>query len=158
MSAPDAFRLTVVSGGQSGVDRAALDAALALGLRVGGWCPRGRWAEDGPIAMRYPLRETPAADPAQRTRWNVRDSDATLVVSPSPLGGGTQLTADAARALGRPLLVAAPTDPVDAAVRFVARAVPPAGRLNVAGPRESEAPGVYRDARRWLARVLRALP
>ncbi len=63
----------IVSGGQSGVDRAALDVALALGLACGGWCPRGRRAEDGPIDERYPLVETPLAAYAQRTAWNVRD-------------------------------------------------------------------------------------
>ena len=72
--------MEIVSGGQTGVDRAALDAALALGMRCGGWCPAGRWAEDGPIDPRYPLRETPSGDPAQRTEWNVRDSDATLIL------------------------------------------------------------------------------
>ena len=71
----------VVSGGQTGVDRAALDVAIALGFAHGGWCPAGRLAEDGPIDARYPLRETPSADPSQRTEWNVRDSDATLVLT-----------------------------------------------------------------------------
>jgi hypothetical protein len=70
----------VVSGGQTGVDRAALDAALALGLPIGGWCPLGRRTEDGPVPDRYPLRETPSADYAERTEWNVRDSDATLIL------------------------------------------------------------------------------
>ena len=154
---PPAARLVVVSGGQSGVDRAALDAALALAVPVGGWCPAGRWAEDGPIPARYPLVETPSADPEERTRWNVRDADATLVLSPGPPSGGTRLTADVARRLGRPLFVAAPTDAVDAAVRWAARAVPLAGRLDVAGPRESEAPGVYAEARAWLGAFLAAL-
>jgi Circularly permutated YpsA SLOG family len=77
--------MKVISGGQSGVDRAALDAAFACGIAYGGWCPRGGWAEDFPsppgVLTRYPLlKETPLADPAQRTEWNVRDSHAMLIV------------------------------------------------------------------------------
>ena len=64
------------------MDRAALDAALALGLPCGGWCPRGRLAEDGPIDPRYPLRETPSGDYRQRTEWNGRDADGTLRLTP----------------------------------------------------------------------------
>ena len=149
--------LTIVSGGQTGVDRAALDAALAHGLAVRGWCPKARWAEDGPIPDRYPFRETPSADPAQRTRWNVRDSDATLILSPVPLTGGTALTVDVARALGRPHRVADPsTDPVGPVAEWVRRQAE-GGRLNVAGPRESEAPGVYAASRAWLAALFSAL-
>ena len=97
----------MVSGGQTGVDRAALDTALALGMPCGGWCPKGRLAEDGPIPQRYPLAETPSAATAQRTEWNVRDSDATLVILRGPAGGGTGATIRFARALGRPLRVVA---------------------------------------------------
>lgn len=148
-------RLTVVSGGQTGVDRTALDAAQALGVAVGGWCPNRRWAEDGPIPARYPLRETPSADPAQRTRWNVRDSSATLVVSPGPPAGGTALAVAEARRLGRPVLIVGPvSSDLDAAAAWVVHVVPPGGALHVAGPRESEAPGVTADARAWLARLL----
>ena len=80
---PPMPKLIIVSGGQTGVDRAALDAAIARGIAYGGWCPQGGWAEDCPeppgVLARYPLlRETPSADPAQRTEWNVRDSDASL--------------------------------------------------------------------------------
>ena len=92
----------IVSGGQTGVDRAALDVALELGLARGGWCPRGRRAEDGPIDGRYPLRETPLAAYAQRTAWNLRDSDATLVLlllllRGRPAGGTRRTIAEAAR-------------------------------------------------------------
>ena len=78
----------IVSGGQTGVDRAALDWALARGFPCGGWCPAGRLAEDGPIPAEYPLTETPAAESSQRTEWNVRDSDATLIVAPRSRPGG----------------------------------------------------------------------
>src|SRR5262245_14705414 len=82
----------IVSGGQTGADRAALDVAIELGIDHGGWAPRGRWAEDGPIAPRYRLKETTSANPAVRTRRNIRDSDATLIVSHGDLSGGSALT------------------------------------------------------------------
>ena len=148
----------IVSGGQSGVDRAALDVALALGLPCGGWCPRGRLAEDGVIPPRYPLRETPSAEYAQRTEWNVRDSDGTLVLKRGRAGGGTAFTIATARRLRRPLLV------LDLARRPLPQAL---GRwaaehhlrtLNVAGPRESQRPGAYEAARRFLLEALGAGP
>jgi hypothetical protein len=144
----------VVSGGQTGVDRAALDVALALGLPCGGWCPRERRAEDGPVDPRYPLIETPSADYAERTSWNVRDSHGTLVLTRGSPRGGTALTIALARDAGRPLLVIDLTrDPDPADVREWARE---AGVkiLNVAGPRESQQPGIHAEARWFLARVL----
>lgn len=145
--------MEVRSGGQTGVDRAALDAARELGLASGGWCPAGRRAEDGPIPALYPLRETPSDDPAQRTEWNVRDSDATLLLSPIPPTGGTGLTLELAREHGKPHLLLDPAADPPAAARDWLAAVRPA-RLNVAGPRESEAPGVYRLALRFLREAL----
>jgi putative molybdenum carrier protein len=144
----------IVSGGQTGVDRAALDVALELGLPCGGWCPRGRRAEDGPIAERYPLQETPAAEYEQRTEWNVRDSDATLVLTSGVPSGGTALTVRAARRLGRPVLVVDPTA-ADAAEQIRAWLLEAGVRtLNVAGPRESGAPGIHRSARVVLRAAL----
>jgi len=152
----------VVCGGQTGVDRAALDTAVELGIPYGGWCPRGGWAEDMPeppglLAVYPALRATPSAEPAQRTRWNVRDSDATLILLPGPAraAGGTALTIAAAGELGRPLAV---VDLSGAGAREHAMGLlaelPPGGALNVAGPRESGAPGIYGRARELLAELL----
>jgi hypothetical protein len=146
--------IEIVSGGQTGVDRAALDVALELGLERGGWCPSGRRAEDGRISERYPLRETPSDDYAQRTEWNVRDSDATLILARGQLTGGTALTARLAGRLAKPLhVIDLPTNVDrdafrswldDEKVRV----------LNVAGPRESGAPGIYEQARSALRFLL----
>ena len=136
----------IVSGGQTGVDRAALDWALARGVPCGGWCPLGRWAEDGPIDVRYPLRETPGADPAQRTEWNIRDSDGTLIVTLARrMSGGTLLTAGLARRLARPLLHLAKADSpaaeqAESLRQFIGQHE--IRVLNVAGPREAGEPGV----------------
>ena len=90
--------ITIVSGGQTGADRAALDWALAHRVECGGWCPKGRKAEDGPIDPKYPLIETPSAAYLQRTEWNVRDSDATVLFSIEPtLTGGSLKTVGFAR-------------------------------------------------------------
>ncbi len=147
-------RLRIASGGQSGVDRAALDAALALGLPAGGWCPRGRIAEDGRIARRYPLQETPSADYAQRTEWNVRDSDGTLILNRGALGGGTLLTARLAARYGRPCLVVQLERRVDLARARAWIARHRIRTLNIAGPRESKRPGIYVAARAMLTPLL----
>jgi hypothetical protein len=132
---------TIVSGGQTGADRAAWDVAREHGLGIGGWVPRGRRAEDGPIPERYgALRETRSADPAVRTARNVRDSDATLVVSHGPLRGGSLLTWREAIRLGRPVLhldLDRLSQPEAAArLRSWLDAEAP-DTLNVAGPRAS---------------------
>jgi hypothetical protein len=144
----------IVSGGQTGVDRAALDVALELGIACGGWCPKGRLAEDGAIDERYPLRETRSTRYARRTAFNVRDSDATLILAALPLRGGTAYTERVARELERPLLVVAP----DAGQVERVRAWLDANEvlvLNVAGPRESGAPGTYARACGFLRPLLR---
>ena len=143
----------IVSGGQTGVDRAALDVAMDLGIPCGGWCPRGRKAEDGPIDARYPLKETPSASYAKRTEWNVRDSDATLILARIPLGGGTALTERLARKVSRPVFVADPWSPeTDALGAWLEKGG--YETLNFAGPRESRAPGVYKAAVVFLKKTL----
>ncbi|NEV63851.1 putative molybdenum carrier protein [Thiorhodococcus minor] len=138
--------VVIVSGGQTGVDRAALDAAMALGLPVGGWCPKGRCAEDGPIAPQYPLRETPSRDYAERTAWNVRDADATLILYRNALSGGSLLTAKLARRAGRPLLVRDLSEGFDATSAARWLTTNQVRVLNCAGPRESGASGIYAQA------------
>jgi hypothetical protein len=146
--------MRIVSGGQTGVDRAALEVALARGLVCGGWCPRRRRAEDGAIDARFPLRETPSPDYSERTAWNVRDSDATLILVRGPLRGGTARTSDCARTLGRPhRIVDLSADPDADGVRTWL-AEHRVSALNVAGPRESQSPGIGALARAFLERVL----
>jgi hypothetical protein len=147
------------SGGQTGVDRAALDAAMAHGIPHAGWIPRRRRAEDGPIPARYAgLRETGDDAYATRTTWNVRDADATLVLRLGRLAGGSLLTVETAERLGKPhLVVDLATGDLDQAAREVwawLADMPHPVRLNVAGPRASEAPGVYGRARALLDRIL----
>jgi hypothetical protein len=147
--------LRIVSGGQTGVDRAALDVGLALGLTVGGWCPQGRRAEDGRIPDRYPLVETPERNYQTRTRSNVEDADGTLILNQGPLDGGTALTVDDARQGGKPCWVVALETGIEPAAFRAWLAAHHITVLNVAGPRESKQPGVYAAACRLLETLLR---
>jgi Circularly permutated YpsA SLOG family len=136
----------IISGGQTGVDRAALDAALSIGVCCGGWCPAGRRAEDGVIPLRYPLTELPGGGYDERTHRNVEDSDATLVVTFGRASGGTARTIEFCRQLGRPhLIVDAAIVPLEEAVRRAVQFVTAGAqrRLNVAGPRASGEPRAY---------------
>ena len=144
------------SGGQSGVDRAALDAARNCKITICGWCPKGGWAEDYPdppgILALYPeLRETPSARIEQRTVWNVRDADATLIIDPTQPGAspGTALTAKAAKAFGKPCLVVRSENSVQEVIDWLA-GLGDELILNIAGPRESECEGVYAKAGQLL--------
>lgn len=155
-------RPRIRSGGQSGADRAALDAALLIGLPYEGWCPKGGWAEDFPkppgLLTKYPLLvETPSAFPGQRTEWNVRDSAATLVLAPDSnyRSSGTDFTIECARKYSKPCsIVHYLDDDAAVAVRSAMSRLQENQSLNVAGPRESEHPGAYD---RCLAVLVEAL-
>jgi hypothetical protein len=153
--------IRIVSGGQTGVDRAALDAALSAGLAYEGWCPNGGLAEDfvepPGVLAKYPhLKETPGPLPEQRTEWNVRDSAATLVLVPdvqfrSP---GTAFAIECAKRFGKPCAVIHYLDEGAKAqlLGFIA-SLKGGSSLNIAGPRESEDPGAYSSCLQLLAKA-----
>ncbi|MBC8868949.1 MAG: putative molybdenum carrier protein [Planctomycetes bacterium] len=144
----------IVSGGQTGVDRAALDAAIALDLKHGGWCPRGRLAEDGRIPKRYRLNETESPEYPVRTEQNVVDSDGTLILYRNRLVGGTELTRRFARKHNKPCcLVDLGQSPDIQRVRqwLADHSIEV---LNVAGPRESSSPGIGREAHDCICSAL----
>jgi hypothetical protein len=147
------FPPAIVSGGQTGADRAALDFAIARNIPHHGWCPRGRSGEDGWIPQKYLLHETPEADPRQRTEWNVRDSDGTVIFSMAEtLSGGTAFTREMALSYGKPLLelrgARSVADNAAALRQFLAQHK--IKTLNVAGPKASEEPGIEN----WVREIL----
>ena len=150
-------RFKIISGGQTGVDRAALEFAIQHGLAHGGWCPSGRLAEDGVIPPIYRLRETELENYEERTERNVADADVTLIVARQrELTGGTAFTKGCADRQGRPLIVICEEDGVDAGAAALAKFLKQnqARTLNVAGPRESQAPGLGKFVRRLLELAL----
>ena len=144
----------ILSGGQTGVDRAALDAAMELGIACGGWCPAGRHADDGPISARYPLRETADMDHTVRTEHNVRDSDGTLMFYRGELQGGTAYAVLMAKQLDRPVLavnVEKPPAPADVVAWLMRNGI---RRVHIGGQREKTSPGIYADAGRVIRAIL----
>lgn len=149
--------LRIISGGQTGVDRAALDAALAAGVPCGGWCPGGRMAEDGPLPLRYPLTELPGSGYIERTRANVADSDGTVILHGDRLEGGTLQTRLFCEELGKPcLVIARETTDIAAAADSIADFIGSHDirSLNVAGPRASKQPQIYEWAHAVISRLL----
>mgnify|MGYP001198642267 CR=1 FL=1 len=169
--------MRLLSGGQSGVDRAVLDVAIARGIAYGGWCPQGGWAEDYPhppglLAKYRDLKETPLADPNQRTEWNVRDADACMIIVDAgglEISAGTTLAGELAHRSRKPLMVVNLHQPdiLKPATLWLRvqqtrldQARPDQTRpgadlkLAVGGPRESEAPGIYERAAAFLEELL----
>jgi predicted Rossmann-fold nucleotide-binding protein len=157
--------LEIISGGQTGVDQAALRAARDCGVEIGGWCPPGRDSEAGAIPAEFPLKETlydrspeaPDVPRSQRTEWNVRDSDGTLVIA----GGegqdpGTEWTIECAKRYQRPLLVCDVDDPHAKEKIEEWLAGNAIGTLNIAGPSEATSPGIADRSHALLKQVLTA--
>ncbi|MBF0179918.1 MAG: putative molybdenum carrier protein [Magnetococcales bacterium] len=145
----------IVSGGQTGVDRAALDFAQAHNLPAGGWCPKGRRADDGAIPAGYPLRETSTSDYRQRTLKNVLESDGTLILHHGTLHGGTLLTLRMARSLNKPHRAFNLRGNVDLSAVRDWLEQSRIDTLNVAGPRERGFPGIHDHAKEFLAALFR---
>lgn len=143
---PTLRHLRIISGGQTGADRAGLDVALRRGIPHGGWCPRGRLAEDGPLSARYQLTETSTANYLVRTEMNAARSDATVILTLGPLRGGSKRTAGFAARHRRPFLhlnlsSGDTSSAAEALASFVS--AHQVRILNVAGSRESKAPGIH---------------
>ena len=151
--------MKIISGGQTGVDRAALDVAIKNGVESGGWCPTGRLDELGRIPDRYPLKELEQGSFAERTLQNVKDSDGSVIIYFDKLHGGTEFTAECCKQLGRPhkLIDAAKTSAEDAA-KLIVDLIRKHNIdiLNVAGPRQSEWSGGYEYAFRVLEVFLKS--
>ena len=152
--------LKIVAGGQTGVDRASLEWALANGVPHGGWCPKGRKAEDGVIPPQFQLRETGSDNYSIRTRRNVRDSGGTVIFSESAeLTGGTKETAEFAKAIGKPLLHLVSSAEINESATQLKSFLKEYGIvvLNVAGPRALEEPEVGEFVKAVLSHALKSL-
>jgi hypothetical protein len=150
--------LKITCGGQTGVDRAALEWALANDVPHGGWCPKGRKAEDGIIPPQFQLTETSNPNPSVRTRRNIQDSGATVIFSRSPeLTDGTKLTAELAKKIGKPMLHLLPSMGTDEAAAQLNEFLQTHSVvvLNVAGPRASDEPELGDFVKAVLSRALK---
>jgi len=144
----------IISAGQTGVDRAALDVALDMGIKCGGWCPAGRGADDGVIPDRYPLIETENIDHTVRTEFNVKGSDGTLILNYGELNGGTAYAVEMAKHMSRPVMVVDVTTPLDATEVLDWIEANNIKTLHVGGPREASRPGIYDQAHTLISYIL----
>ncbi len=145
----------IISGGQTGVDRAALDVARELKIPCGGWCPKGRKAEDGVIDAIYPLQETPSENYSQRTEWNVRDADGLLILNTGDLAGGTALAVAYAKKYSKPYFLIDLTETLNKKTFQQWLQKNNIAILSVGGPRESHKPGfIYAKAKMIFKNLL----
>ncbi len=150
-------KFRVISGAQTGVDRAALDVALKLKIPCGGYVPKGRFAEDGRVPAKYPVEECESVDYLERTKLNAKESDATLILNLGRMDGGTLFTYKYCVKIKKSVGVIDLDDDnrVEKFFAFLKKNKP--GVLNIAGPRESRSPGIYRKAFRFLLKVFKAV-
>jgi len=146
--------MIIVSGGQSGVDRAALDFALQQGIDCHGWCPHGRLAEDGQIDEKYPLKETGSSDPSERTVLNINESDGSLIIYCSEPDEGTRLAIQFSKENKKPVYIIKKQDVLHPEEFIIWLEVNKVKVLNVAGPRESNDEGVYEFALEVMEKLL----
>ncbi len=149
--------MKIISGGQTGVDRGALDAAYDLKFDTGGWCPSGRKSEDGPIDGKYELKETRTENYEERTRLNVTDSDGTLILHFGQLEGGTLKTKEFASEQEKPVYEVDLSKEIDkdSVLTWIFRKQ--IHTLNVAGPRESEEKGIYSKSYKFIFEILKQI-
>ena len=145
----------IISGGQTGADRAALDVAINHGIPCGGWCPKGRKAEDGKIPDRYPLCETDTDSYRERTQKNILDSDGTLILCPEEkMDAGTQITYQLCKEIKKPICIADPADEtqIPQVIKWLIK--DNIQVVNIAGPRESNLKGIYEGSVSFLDKLL----
>ncbi|MDT8380274.1 MAG: putative molybdenum carrier protein [Desulfotignum sp.] len=143
----------IISGGQTGADQAALDVALKYNIPCGGWIPRGRRTEAGPLPFRYRLSTMPTSDYRDRTLQNILDSQGTVVLYRNRLRGGSRLTRELAKTEGKPCVAVnlGTHDPFETALTLQSFVdAHQIGVLNVAGPRASQDPDIYMDVKMVL--------
>lgn len=150
--------MKIVSGGQTGVDRAALDAAIEMKIEHGGWCPKGRLAEDGCIGDCYHLKESKTSDYETRTEKNVVDSDGTLIITRQKPNGGTLLTIIYCAKHGKPVLLVTPKTSTPPKIVYNWIATNNIKTLNVAGPRASKDREIYDIAFKFLKNLIKRFP
>lgn len=146
----------IISGGQTGVDQAALDMAIELAIPHGGWCPKGRLSELGTIPEKYQLQETETIEYYERTQLNIQDSDGTLIIVPElgmTINDGTVLTIESVQQQKKPYLLIDLSASQDKEIIWQWIKENQISELNIAGPRESSCPGIYQKALDWLTSV-----
>ncbi len=149
----------IISGGQTGVDRAALDVGLKLGISIGGYCPKQRIAEDGVIASQYPLIETISPNYPERTKLNIEQSDATLIIIKGKIGKGSALTVKTAQQTGKPYFLVDLSQAKNYNYTQIISWLKEnnISTLNIAGSRESSNPGIYKEAYLFLEKLLKEI-
>ena len=147
----------VLSGGQTGVDRAALDVAIEMGVAHGGWCPAGRDADDGVIPDKYQLTETAEQDHTVRTENNVKDADGTLMIYRGELHGGTAYAIEMAKHLNKPVLALNLDQDIDVEEVFDWVQSNNIRIINIGGQRETKNPGIYFQSRKILSKLFNLL-